>query len=341
MIAQMTVQKDPYSVLGLSRSASIEEVKRAFRKRIRTCHPDLAGPDRQNIQIFQEVKDAYHALVQRLDLSPQLIDPADKEVALYRDYCDNGAFLFLEVSAIQAFQGAAVETSIFDGEEFCLRCQGTGRVSGKGQKICEVCNATGYKEIKWGQETLKMVCQNCSGTGYVGRPVCPSCRGRGKIARLRRIKVNLPRGIRSGSLLRMPAQGPYRPERRARDPLFIEIKVAMPEGWRIKDLDVYAPLELDIWTALSGGTVSIETIEGPVPYQVDPGTVEGSILKVSGKGWVNKVGKRGDHLAKVKIVMPEGDPCPMAQNLLSVLRVLWPTRCSTIALPDRYQNRQE
>ncbi len=335
----MEQKKDPYKILGIPPWATLEEVKEVFRRRIKSCHPDLGAGIASNVEEFQAVKKAYETLLKKLaqQTKPQSGYPANSSAVPPVD----GAFLFLEISPQDALKGAVIETKLWDGEEFCFKCQGAGKIQDKGQKICQECHGKGHTSIPWGDEHLSMVCKSCSGSGFVGQPTCPVCKGKGRISRLRKVRVSLPRGIRSGTLLKLPGQGPYRPERQARDPLYVEVRVELPEGWKINGLDVHSPVEIDVWTALKGGQIPVRTLDGCHLCALPPCTEQGRHIRLPGLGWTDELGKRGDHIAEIRISMPSGTPSPLARTLLRLLRRLWPAGHLPPALPkERERNSQ-
>ncbi len=334
----MSTDQNLYKILGLPAWATPEEIRRAYRERIKTCHPDLcstATPSK--IERFQILTRAYETLLKKSRYIEKVDQtPRTKTFHTPRPM-EDGVFLFLEVSAQQALLGAVIETEIWDGEEFCFKCSGSGRISEKGQKICPACKGKGHTSIPWGKESLSMVCKKCSGSGFIEQPICPVCKGRGRISRPRKIRIPLPRGITSGTLLKLPGQGAYMPEHQTRNSLYVEIGVRLPENWCIQGLDILAPVDLDIWTAIEGGEIAVRTIDGYDMCRVPPCVKHGDLLRLSGKGWSNEMGKRGDHVAKVRLIMPPGRPSSLVKTFLRILKRLWPAVPSVPALPHHHK----
>ena len=319
------LSRDPWKVLGVTPRATIQEIKRAYRKKARLIHPDTSSSP-GDVSAFVELRRAFEALMREFrvlkpaagtDTSP----PPGNDSGF--NMCD-GAFLFLEVSAREAFSGEKVEVLVTDQEAFCPRCGGTGNISGSGERPCSTCGGSGHQEVPWGDERLIVVCRECGGTGFMDLPICNLCRGRGRVSRQRKVFVPIPRGTRTGTLLKLPGQGPWRPELNRRDPLYVEIRVNIPGGISITGLDTISEAQIDVWSALAGTEIQVETMDGPASCVVPPGTSEGSILRIKGKGWVDETGQRGDHVVRLRIKHPSGQPGPKAQRLLDELRRAWP-----------------
>ncbi len=316
---------DPWSVLGLRPGATPEEIRRAFRHRIKGCHPDSPTARNINVQSVRSLVQAYRLLEKRL--APQVVGLAEgrqgqDEAEAQR--LSDGLFLFLEVSAEDAFYGNTVVTSISDAGNCCPACSGKGQVARGKPEECPECAGIGSNELPWGKSRLRIVCSHCSGTGKISLRECNLCRGRGSITRQRTVQVRLPRGAIDGMVLKLPGQGQWRQERQSRDALFAEIKVRLPDGWSINGLDIFSTVSVDIWTALSGGQVEIDTIEGRELFILNPCSFNSADIVLRGKGWIDEAGNRGDHRLRIEVILPQGAPPPAAEALIKWLRDVWP-----------------
>lgn len=322
-----TSEEDPWKLLGLTPGVTREEIKQAYRRLARLCHPDTARPSACDIEAFLRIKTAYEQLI------GGHAETAARHVKVSRsdgEQIEDGAFFFLNVTAREAFCGVTKNITVADRETVCPECGGSGRAQvdrktiGAGIGICSDCSGAGRKALVWGNETLFVVCAACSGTGYIGQPICQLCRGRGRIVINRDITVRLPRGIRSGEMLRLPGQGPWRMDKKARDPAFVEIKVEFPKGWCLNGLDLHAVVNIDIWTALSGGNVSISSIDGAVLLDIPPGISNGEKIAIADRGWINEAGKRGRLLLTMNLIFPKNRPTKEAMALINLLKKIWP-----------------
>ncbi len=328
-------QDDPRRILGVPEEAGLDEITQAFRRKVLLTHPDAAGPETREADRFRRIVLAYKTL--REELRRCVPYTPGGNTGQTGEECagapSDGAYVFLEISPSEALKGGSVTLHLSEKEEFCPRCDGSGRIPDEMKAPCGACGGLGTREVPWGNGRLRIVCEHCSGTGMENRIPCPDCHGRGRITRSRLIRVGIPPGIRDGDVLTLPGQGPRRGARGERDPLHAVARVDLPPGWRIEGADVHAPLELDVWTALVGGCTCIQTLDGTVPARIPPGTVAGDIHRLHGRGWVGKDGVRGDHVAEISIKMPQQPPVGLASSLVQILKVVWPAGDAKQALP--------
>ncbi len=318
-------EEDPWSVLGLRPGASPEEIRRAFRHKIKECHPDSPTARPMHVQSVCTLVQVYRLLQKRL--APEIIHesdryweqpPEDDETPL-----SNGLFLFLEVSATDAFSGNTVETSISDTGSTCPACEGKGHVTNTHGPECTKCSGKGFQELPWGKSRLRVVCNSCNGTGKITQRRCNLCRGTGSITRQRTVCIKLPRGVRDGMILKLPGQGHWQHDKQCRGPLFTEIKVKFNKNWKLAGLDIHSTVTVDLWTALVGGAVIVETVEGDKTFKLAPCSFQTELV-LEGKGWIDEAGNRGNHIARVEVLLPQGSPPPAAKALIRWLKYLWP-----------------
>ncbi len=317
-------ENDPWSVLGLRPGATPEEIRKAFRRRIKKVHPDSRTADSIHIQSVCSLVQAYRFLEKRF--VPEVIGTASDEAGheTLLEEAGDGLFLFLDVTAEDAFRGNSVKVSISDVEAVCPACSGKGDVPITNFHECTHCSGTGFHELPWGKNRLRVVCNTCKGKGAITERKCNLCRGSGRITRQRSVDVRLPPGIRDGSIIKLPAQGQWKQDRQCRNDLFVEIRVKYPPGWKLQGMDVVSSVEVDLWTALAGGSVIVETLEGPEAISLEPCSFDKAPVTLTGKGWIDRDGRRGDHIVSFRVVLPKGSPPPGALALLRWLRYLWP-----------------
>ncbi len=319
-----TAMDDPLNVLGLGPDASVDEIKAAFRRLVKKCHPDMASGDATALKHFLRLKEAYQDLLQ---LHTACVVSRGKQGVHEENsfkYSGIQTLFFLEVDARDALKGVKLQVTVPEKEEFCHACNGLGKVPDSSSSPCKACNGRGYQEIEWGEELLQVVCNHCSGKGTLGLTVCKACRGQGQILTEKQVTVTIPPGISDGAIIKLPMQGPWDRELERRQDLFFEISVKWPEQFSLKGRDIFSVLKIDCWTALSGGRVQATVLDGVRSIDIPAGTGPGSEIRIERHGWIDDSGNRGDHIFKVELEMPSG-PCPDdARRLLERLKEIWP-----------------
>ncbi len=332
----MALKKDPWEILGVRPFSDLKEIKKAYRKRLFRCHPDISQNKSDSLEEYIELQKAYEKLKSFTGpLKPKKIwnyfSHTDKQTPRYSD----GIYIFLELSAKEAFSGGIKAISITDETETCFQCQGQGYIWAKNLS-CESCGGIGYRIISWGDEEIKILCRNCNGRGKK-RLTCPECNGRGKILRHRDILIELPRGLRNSVVLEY---GIKKDRFGIRDDIvFVEVGLALPNGWYLDGLDIHAPLEVDIWSVLTSNYVTIPTIDGTISRVISKEEFKKGKLILKNKGWQDMEGNRGDHICDLIFLLPETIPSKEVVNLLELLKILWPVKKKEIlkALPFNKQ----
>ncbi len=291
----------------------------------------------KNIKRFLAIKDAYLLLKKRLVVqSPEnrtVTSASLADQSSGRDSSLEGTFLFVQISLKEALYGTSVNIEVADGQDFCSKCNGLGKIAPDNLPPCPSCNGKGYKTLAWGGENLKIICSHCSGKGKDRLSSCPDCSGRGLITRKKKMKVMIPPGTRNGTILELDR--PTNSNRASEDGCFLEVEVNTPEGWIIHGKDIISTVDVDCWTRLGGGYIKVETIDGTEKVFLHPGLGSEKFIRIKGKGWIGRDGKRGDHLIRLNVLSPKG-PCPKeALELILRLKTLWPcdNRLSN-ALPE-------
>ncbi len=323
------MEKDPYRILKISKDADLSEIKRAYRRLVRRLHPDVCGRNMQNLRRFLEIKDAYALLTKgatgigtsHVSSSAEGVNadcsPREKDL---RD----GAFVFHKVDPIKCLLGSEITVSISDREDFCPDCMGLGRAGLKTADSCPDCSGAGFRLLAWAGEDMKIICTTCNGTGSKQVWPCKRCGGSGKVIRQREVSFRIPRGAVDGTVIELKGQGPWDPVEKRRTTLFVEIEVGLPEGMEIRGRDILSKFQVDCWTCLQGGSVTLQTINGPKEVFIHPEIAEKGRLVLKGLGWVDGKGNRGDHVFLVEISYPSGH-CPReAQKHLEALKRIWP-----------------
>jgi molecular chaperone DnaJ len=337
-------QPDYYKILGVGKNASEEEIKKAYRKLARQHHPDRNPGNKQAEERFKEVSQAHDVLSDPEkrkaydrgsgpfggfgmpggfdpssfgggfgDILSNLFGggggagtrPGSMGGARARDA--RGRDLETEVTLTfdQAVNGAQVPLAVPTSEP-CPTCHGTGAKPGTTPKVCPVCEGRGVESQSQGIFSISSPCSNCGGSGTVIEDPCPTCNGTGARRSVRRMRVNIPAGVRDGSRIRLAGKG--EPGLRGGSPgdLFVITRVKeSPVFKRIGDnLEVEVPLSIP--EAIRGAVIEVPTLNGSKRLRVPKGTKHGIVQRLRGEGPPRLGGKgRGDIHYRFVIDVPD------------------------------------
>jgi len=306
--------REYYEVLGVSKTATDDEIKKAYRKLARKNHPDVNPGNKSAEDRFKEINEAYEVL-------------SDAEKRKRYDQLGQGWKAGADFTPPPGWEGSRVEYGDF-GDLFG-RGQGQtgfsdffeslfggrrGSQAGpgfqmQGQDVEAEITLTLEEAHRGGARSLTFQatesCKDCEGTGAKGNQVCPTCRGSGAIRRPRRLEVTIPAGVRDGSTIRLAGQGgPGTNGARAGD-LFLRVRIEPhPLFHIVSGDDIEIELPVAPWEAALGAKVTTPTIEEPVEMTVPPSTQAGQRLRLRGRGLNRRGGGRGDQYVKIKIVIP-------------------------------------
>ncbi len=337
--------KDYYEILGVSRDATQEEIKKAYRRLARESHPD-ANPDDPGAEArFKEVSEAYRVLSdpQKRRQYDQFgrtgstagggspgFDPGDFGFGGFGDFEDIFDAFFgggrrrrgsagpvrgpdMEIRITLDFKEAAfgVEREVeIEREEPCPTCGGTGAKPGTSPRTCPQCQGTGQvrttQNTPFGQFVRSGPCPACNGQGQIIDELCPECRGKGRVNRRRKIKVKVPAGVKSGMRLRMAGEGG--PGERGGPPgdLYVLVDVRKHPEFRRDGNDVHSELEITMVEAALGASRKVKTLDGMQKVTIPAGTQDGTKIPIKEKGIPFLRGYgRGDHMVTVRVRIPK------------------------------------
>jgi molecular chaperone DnaJ len=210
----------------------------------------------------------------------------------------------LDIPFRTAARGGKVPIELEVSEE-CPTCHGTGAAPGASLRICPECNGRGVISFGQGGFAVNRTCPVCLGRGQVPTEPCPTCHGSGDVRVKRKVLINVPAGVDTGSKIRLKGQGGKGPQGGPAGDLIITFNVLPDKFYRRDGLDVIATVPLNIAQATLGTKISVKTLDGKkVAIKIPPGTPSGKRLRVRGQG-IQKGEKKGDLIVEVSIQVPE------------------------------------
>jgi molecular chaperone DnaJ len=325
--------KDYYKVLGLKKGASIEDIKKSFRKLARKHHPDLNPGDKAAEERFKEVNEAYAVLgdpkkkeeYDRFGRSPFEGVGWGPGAPPFEDIFEFGfGDIFSDILGEKAGAGrsaargsdlvAAVEISL--GEAFsgvtkrmtirreapCQDCGGAGMLS---SAACGKCRGTGRVSASKGFFKVDQRCASCGGSGRKVTKVCPKCGGRGKVFKAETVNVKIPPGVEDGATMRLRGLGNAGTGGGPSGNLRLRVSVTPHPLFERKGRDIYLKLPVTFGEAALGAKVEVPTLDGGAVVTIPPGTQGGQRLKLSGKGFVSPGGGgRGNMYVDIQVAVP-------------------------------------
>jgi molecular chaperone DnaJ len=210
----------------------------------------------------------------------------------------------LDIPFRTAARGGKVPIELEVSEE-CATCHGSGAAPGASLKICPECNGRGVISFGQGGFAVNRTCPVCLGRGQIPTEPCPTCHGTGEVRTRRKVLINVPAGVDTGSKIRLKGQGGKGPQDGPPGDLIITFNVLPDKFYKRDGLDVIATVPLNIAQATLGTKISLKTLEGKrVAIKIPPGTPSGKRFRVRGQG-MQKGEKTGDLIVEVAIQVPE------------------------------------
>jgi len=332
------VKRDAYEVLGVARDAGEAEIKKAFRQLARRLHPDVNKDDPHAEEKFKEAAEAYEILSdpdrrQVYDrygwegVKSSGYGPSFSGFGSFADIFDAffGGDPFFGGARRGGMQGAdvAVEVEVsleeaatgttriveLDVVEPCERCRGAGAEPGSGVDTCRRCGGSGelrsVSRTAFGQLVRSAACDACGGSGQIVREPCRDCGGRGRRAARRSLTVDVPPGIADEQRIRLTGHGHAGEGGGPPGDAYVLVTVTPDERFVRDGDDLVTLVDISIVDAALGTTLSVPTLEGPEPLEVQPGTQPGTVLRVANKGMPSlRSGRRGDLRVVLNVVVP-------------------------------------
>jgi molecular chaperone DnaJ len=331
--------KDYYAILGVSKSASEEEIKKAFRTLAHKYHPDKKGGDEQR---FKEVSEAYAVLSDKKRRAQYDSVGSGFQGGGGFDFSNFGGFNGTQFEGFQDFDIGDIFGEFFGGNRSrtprgrdisidieisfkdsifgterrvlisklaeCDTCDGSGAEKGAGFAKCEACNGKGHiqesRSTFFGSFTSTRTCPACRGRGEIPKSVCKTCRGDGVQKRQEEIHVVIPAGIQDGEMVRMPGRGEAAYGAKQGD-LYIKIHVQPDKLFEREGNNLLTTLAVRLSDALTGASYTVPTLEGEENLTIPAGVQHGAVLRIRSRGVPASRGARGDLLVRLEITMPQ------------------------------------
>lgn len=330
-------KKDYYEVLGLSKGASKEEIKRAYKKLSKKYHPDI-NKEADAEDKFKEIAEAYEVLSddqKKHSMISSVMQAWDKVLALvartlvasvdsediFSSFFGGGARrdpnaprqgndlqYQMNVTFEEAVFGAEKEISVKKEVE-CDTCDGSGAQPGTNIKTCSTCGGRGNVHVEqntpFGRVRSERTCPDCGGTGKEFEEKCSDCGGTGRKVKTVKISVKVPAGVDTGQQIRLSGQGEPGINGGPAGDLYVVFNVQDHAYFDRSGEDIFYTLELSIAQAALGDEVEVPTLEGKVKLTIPAGTQTGKRFRLKEKGVQNVHGYgRGDEYVTVKVMTP-------------------------------------
>jgi molecular chaperone DnaJ len=323
-----------YESLGVPKTASADEIKKAYRKLARQYHPDKNPGDAAAEARFKEVQAAYDVLsdpekrktYDRFGAANGRPGPGPTNVDFEFDLGDIFGGLFgggrgqagqqqrgqrgndVEVPVSISFEDslAGVQSTVaVELELACHTCHGTGAAPGTAPIRCPRCNGTGVVATSQGLFALQQPCPQCRGNGTIVETPCPTCRGTGRERRTKRYTVKIPAGVKDGTKIKLKGKGEAGYGGAPAGDLYVVTRVQPSRLYTRRGDDLVLDLPVTFAEAALGATIEIPTPDGRVSLKVPAGSEDGKLLRVKGRGAPKLKGSgRGDLLARVQVDVP-------------------------------------
>ncbi len=336
-------KRDYYDILGLSRGASEQDIKSAFRRLAKDCHPDRNAGDKGAETRFKELNEAYEALRDPQkraaydqfghaafdghggrgahgfgpDFASSMSDIFDDLFGEFmggrrgrgqRTGRERGADLRynMEITLPEAFAGKTAQIRV-PTSVTCEACTGSGAKSGTQPSTCPTCSGAGKVRASQGFFTIERTCPSCQGRGEIINDPCGSCSGSGRVMRERTLSVNIPAGVEDGTRIRLAGEGEAGLRGGPAGDLYIFLSLKPHEFFQRDGADIFCRVPISMTTAALGGHIDVPTVDGgKTRVKVPEGTETGKQFRLKSKGMpVLRSKVTGDMYIQVDVETPK------------------------------------
>lgn len=334
---------DYYTLLSVSKTASADELKKAYRSLAMKYHPDRNPGDKVAEQKFKEISEAYevlkddqkraaydrygHAAFEQggpgggaggFDFSSNNF--ADIFGDLFGDFMGQGGRggndfaarsrgsdlrYNLQISLEEAFNGKQ-ETIKFTTSAGCDACHSTGSAKGADPVVCATCRGNGRVRVQQGFFTIEKTCATCHGSGKTIKDPCPVCHGQGRVRKEKTLSVSIPAGVEEGTRIRLAGEGESGLQGAPSGDLYIFITIAAHAFFKRDGANIHCKVPIKMTTAALGGSIEVPTIDGTrAKVSIPAGTQTGNQFRLKGKGMsVMRSRNHGDMYIHVSVETP-------------------------------------
>ena len=337
---------DYYETLGISKGASADEIKKAYRKLAVKYHPDKNPGDKEAEEKFKEVSAAYETLSnpdKRRQYDQFGHDAYTRSGGgaggagfnaqdIFSQFFGGGGFggfedLFgggsrranpnapqqgedlryaVEIDFEDAMYGVDKKINV-SRYETCEKCSGSGCAGGTGKKTCTRCGGSGTLNISQGFFSVRQPCPNCSGTGQIIDKPCSSCHGQGRVKTSAPLQIHIPAGVDNGTQIRVPGKGSSGLRGGGPGDLYVVMRVRPSAVFEREENDLLCEVPIPFAVAAAGGEIDVPTISGKAKIRVPAGTQSYAMLRLKGKGAPSvRGGGRGDLHIRLIVETPSG-----------------------------------
>jgi molecular chaperone DnaJ len=337
-------KRDYYETLGLARGASEQDIKSAFRRLAKDCHPDRNPGDKSSEAKFKELNEAYEALRDPQkraaydqfghaafdgshgrggagfgpDFASSMSDIFDDLFGEFmggrrggrgqRTGRERGADLRynMEISLPEAFAGKTAQIRV-PTSVTCETCTGSGAKTGTQPSSCPTCGGAGKVRATQGFFTIERTCPSCQGRGEIINDPCPSCTGTGRVVRERTLSVSIPAGVEDGTRIRLAGEGEAGVRGGPAGDLYIFLSIKPHEFFQRDGADIFCRVPIAMTAASLGGHIDVPTLDGgQTRVKIPEGTEAGKQFRLKGKGMpVLRSKVTGDMYIQVEVETPK------------------------------------